>query len=79
VIIFYSVRFGFYKKKSNQNIKKKTKTGSNRLVLVRFLGQKPVQNRFGLVFSVLAKFFLFGLIRFGFFGFKLIKPNRLVF
>jgi len=56
VIIFYSVWFGFYQKKSNQNIKK-TKTGSNQLVLVRFLGQKPVQNRFGSVFSVLAQFF----------------------
>jgi hypothetical protein len=78
VIIFYSVRFGFYQKKSNQNIKK-TKTGSNRLVLVRFLGQKPVQNRFGSVFSGLARFFRFGSVLFGFFGFKLIKPNRLVF
>jgi len=71
VIIFGSVRF-LYKKKviKPKKIKKKqkTKTGSNRPVLVRFgfFGQKPVQTgltwffqfcsvfsvRFSLVFSV---------------------------
>jgi len=60
VIIFGSIRF-LYKKKSNQTeYLKKTETGSNRLVSVRFgfLGQKPVQ-------TSLAWFFRFWL---GFFG-----------
>jgi hypothetical protein len=49
---------------------KKTETGSNRPVSVRFsfLGQKPVQ-------TGLARFFPVW-IRFGFFGFRLIKPDR---
>jgi hypothetical protein len=63
---------------------KKTETGSNRPVSVRFgsivLGQKPVQ-------TGLTRFFRFGSgffpdwVRFGFFGFRLIKlkPNRSVF
>jgi hypothetical protein len=41
------------------------------------------RNRFGLVFSGLSRFgsVFSGLdsVRFGFFGFRLIKPNRLVF
>ena len=93
----FSIRFGlvFIYKKNNQTKNfifwNWTETGSNRLVSVRFLGQKPAQTglarffRFDSVFSVLARFFpvwlgffsdfFFGLgsIRFGFFGFLLIK------
>jgi hypothetical protein len=66
------VRFGFYQKKITKLnfFKKKTETGSNRPVSVRFgfFGQKPVQ-------ISLAGIWL------GFFGFRLIKlkPNRSVF
>ena len=56
-------RFGsVFIKKSNQtkkkNFEKKTETGSNRPVLVRFgfLWQKPVQTGFGSVFSVFSGF-----------------------
>jgi hypothetical protein len=53
------VRFSFYiKKKSNRNLKKKIKTGSNRPVAVCFLGQKPVQTGLAWFFS-LAWFFGF--------------------
>jgi hypothetical protein len=55
VIIFGSFWF-LYIKKSNQTEikKKKTKTGSNRLVLgsVPFFRRKTSLNRFGSVFSV---------------------------
>jgi len=80
-VIFF-VWFGFYKK-SNQTDLKKTKIGSNRPVSVRFgfLEQKPVQTGlarlwlgfflFGSVFS-----FFFVWIQFGFFNFRLIKPNQ---
>jgi len=92
VIIFGSVRFlskkvtkpnFFLKKNRNQ-----TETGSNRPVSVRFFRAKTGSNRFGSVFSVLARFFpvlaRFGLvffwffvsfssIWFGFFGFLFIK------
>jgi hypothetical protein len=69
MIIFGSIRFGFYKKKNNQTEikKKKTETGSNRPVLVRFLGQKPVQTgltrffQFGSIFWFGFVFFRFGL------------------
>jgi hypothetical protein len=82
VIIFGSIRFlskkvtkpnfFFFKKTENEQ-----KTGSNRPVLVwfGFLGKKPVQ-------IGLARFFRFWLgffpvsVRFGFFDFLLIKPNR---
>jgi len=72
----------FFKKNRNR-----TETGSNRPVSV-FLGQKPVQTdlaQFSLFFLVLAWFFRFWLglarfflvfsVRFGFFGFLLIKPK----
>ena len=77
----------FIKKNNQTEIiflkKKKTETGSNRPVSVRFgfLGKnrfKPVWlgfSGFGSVFSVLARFFF--LFRFGFFGFLLIKPNQI--
>jgi hypothetical protein len=68
---------------------KKTETGSNQPVLVRFdfLGQKSVQTdwlsffglaRFWLDFSGLARFFFRFVsvwVRFSFFGFRLIKSN----
>jgi hypothetical protein len=59
VIIFGSVRFGFYQKKVTKPKffkKSKTKTGSNRLVSVRFLGQKPVQTGLDLFFGWLGLF-----------------------
>jgi hypothetical protein len=67
VIIFYSVRF-LLKKNNQIEFKKKTETGSNRPVSVRFdfLDKnrfKPVWLgffRFGLVFLVWIGFFLFG-------------------
>jgi len=70
-----SVRFNLFFRK---------KTGSNRFWL-GFLGFGLVFSGFGSVFSVLARFFRFGSVlarffsvsvRFGFFGFLLIKPNR---
>ena len=75
VIIFSSVWFLYKKKVTKPEFKKKTETGSNPPVSVRFgfLGQKPVQTNlawffwFGSVFSGLALFFS-GLARF-FFGF----------
>jgi len=74
----------FIKNNNQTEIKKKTETGSNRPVLVRFgfLGQKSVL----VGFSVWLVFFRFGSvflvwILFGFFSFRLIKPkpNRPVF
>ena len=67
VIIFCSVRFLSEKNKQTEIFFKKK--------------PKPNRNRFGLVFSVLARFFRFGSVFFGlgsvrFFGFLLIKPNR---
>jgi len=62
----------FLSKKSNQTDIKKTETGSNRPVSVRFFRTKTCSNRFGLVFSVLAMFFS-GLARvFSWFGFGLV-------
>ena len=86
----------FLSNKNNQiEFKKKTETGSNRSVSVRFgfLEQKPVQTgltrffsglaRFGSVFSSLARFFLFGFGSVRFFRFQAYKtepePNRSVF
>ena len=87
-------RFGsVFIKKSNQTeyfFLKKTETGSNRPVSVRFgfLGKKPVQTSldrffwFWLGFLSLARFFWFGSVFFPvfsvsvrFFGFLLIKPK----
>jgi len=87
-------RFGsVFIKKSNQTeffYFKKTETGSNRPVSVRFgfLGKKPVQTGldrffwFWLGFLSLARFFWFGSVFFPvfsvsvrFFGFLLIKPK----
>jgi hypothetical protein len=62
-------------KKNNQTkIKKKKETGSNRSVSIRlsFLEQKPVQIGLTWFFSVWLGFFRF---RFGFFGFRLVKPK----
>jgi hypothetical protein len=72
VIIFGSVRF--LSKKSNQTeifFYKKTETGSNRPVSVRFglFRTKTGSNRLGSVFLGLSS------VRFGFLGFKLIKPK----
>jgi len=104
VIIFGSVRF-LSKKVTKPNFfffEKKTETGSNRPVSVRFgfFGQKPVQTGLARFFRVLARFFRvlarffrfgsvlarlarfcfwffvgFGSVRFGFFGFFVIKSN----
>jgi hypothetical protein len=68
---------------SAESFFKKTETGSNRPVSVRFgfLGQKLVRTglgrffRFGSVFFVWLGFFGLGSVRFGFFGFRLIKPK----
>ena len=60
-------------KKNNQTkiFLKKMKIDSNRLVWVRFFRIKTSSNRFGSVFFCLGSF--------GFFSFRLIKPNRPVF
>jgi hypothetical protein len=90
VIIFGSVRFLSKKvTKPKFFLKKKTETGSNRPVSVRFgfFRAKTGSNQFGSVFPVLARFSRFWLgflsvsVQFGFFGFLLIKPepNRPVF
>jgi hypothetical protein len=61
VFIFGSVWF-LSKKVTKPNLKKKkTETGSNRPVSVRFFRAKPVQ-------TSLARFFWFGSVFFGFFG-----------
>jgi hypothetical protein len=90
VIIFGLVRF--LSKKSNQTeiFLKKTKTEPKlgqtdwfRCGSIWFFRAKTDSNRFGSVFSVLARFgsvffwFFsgFGSVRFGFFGFLLIKPK----
>ena len=72
LLIFYRnnyFRFGFIfiKKIIKSKLKKKTETGSNLLVSVRFdfLEQNTVQTGLARVFSV----------RFNFFGFKLKKPK----
>jgi hypothetical protein len=55
-------------------MKKKTETGSNRPVSVRFgsvFRTKTGSNRFGFVFSVWLGFFSVWVS-----GFRLIKPNR---
>ena len=88
----------FIKKNNQTEIKKKkpkpNRTGSNRLVSVRFFRTKPVWLGFGSVFSVLLGFFGLGWfwlgffsnffsvwVRFGVFGYRFIKlkPNRSVF
>jgi hypothetical protein len=71
VIIFSSIQF-LSKKIIKSNLKKKTETGSNRLVSVRFFRTKTDSNRFGSVFFRYDSFF-FGWVRF---GFRLIKPNQ---
>jgi len=61
---------------------KKTETTSNRPVLVLFFRTKTGSNRFGSVFLFWLGFFRFGLVfflvwvRFGFFGFRLIKLKQ---
>ena len=73
--------FGLVFIKKNNQIKifffKKTKTGSNRPVSVRFFGQKPVQTGLAWFFQFCSVFFRFFSvwIRFGFFSFRLIKPK----
>ena len=73
----FSVRFGFYQKKvTKPNFFKKTKTGSNRLVSVRFFWTKTGSTRFGLVFSVwLVFFFQFGFGSVRFFQFQTCKTK----
>ena len=85
MIIFSSVRFLLKKSNETENFKKKkTETGSNRPVLVRFgsivLGQKPVQTGLTLFFWFGSVFFP-DWVQFMFFGFRLVKlkPNRSVF
>jgi len=72
VIIFGSIRFLSKKVTKPNFFLKKTETESNRLVSVRFFRAKTGSNRFGSVFSG----FLSVSVRFGFFGFLFIKPNR---
>jgi hypothetical protein len=68
-------KLNFFIKKRNRNRFKPTGFDS-----VRFFRTKTGSNRFGSVFSGLARFFsdFFGLgsVRFSFFDFRLIKPNR---
>ena len=74
MIIFSSVRF-LSKKITKPIFFLKTETGSNRPVSVRFFREKTSPNQF---FSVLARFFFTVFlvsVRFGFFGFLLIKPK----
>ena len=86
MIIFSSVRF-LSKKITKPKFffwKKTTETGSNRPVSVRFFRAKTGSNQFGSVFRFwlgFLGFFRFWLgflsvsVRFGFFGFLLIKPK----
>jgi hypothetical protein len=61
VIIFGSVRFGFYKKKVTKPIKKnRSRFKPTGFSSVWFLGQKPVQTGLARFFSGLARLFLFG-------------------
>jgi len=86
VIIFSSVRF--LSKKNNQIEIKKTETepkpGQTDRFWFGFLGPKPVQTGLARLFPVMLGFFgltrffcffCFGSVRFGFFGFRLIKPK----
>jgi hypothetical protein len=68
VLIKKVIKLNFFKKK-------KTETGSNWPVSVWFFRTKTGSNRFGSVF------FGLGSARFGFFRFRLIKPepNRSIF
>jgi len=88
VIIFGSVRFLSTKvtKPKFFFLKKKPKPGQTDRFRFGFFMAKTGSNRFGSVFSVLARFFWFGSVflrffvgfgsvRFGFFGFLLIKPK----
>ena len=84
MIIFGSIRF-LSKKVTKPNFfffKKNRKRTENRVKptgfgLVRFFREKTGSNWFGSVFPVLARFFSgFGSVRFSFFDFLLIKPNR---
>jgi len=74
-LVFIKKKVTKLKKKilKNQNRFKPTGFGS-----VWFFRTKTGSNRFGSVFSSLARFFWVW-VRFGFFGFLLIKPNRPVF
>jgi hypothetical protein len=75
-------------KKKTETEPKPGQTDWFRCGSIRFFREKTDSNRFGLVFSVLAWFLLglarffsgffrfrFGSVRFGFFGFLLIKPK----
>jgi len=61
----------FFLKKKNRNRFKPIGFG--------FLGQKPVQTGLTLFFRFGSVFFGLGSVRFDFFGFRLIKPNQLIF
>jgi hypothetical protein len=81
MIIFGSVRFGFYKKKVTKPIKKKPKpVQTNRFQFGLVFRIKTGSNRVGSVFFRFGSFISVW-VRFGFFGFRLIKPkpNRLIF
>jgi hypothetical protein len=88
MLIFGSVRFGFYQKKVTKPKyffkKNRNQFKLTGFVSVRFFRTKTGSNWFGLFFrfgSVLARFFadlarFFSVwVRFGFFGFRLIKPK----
>jgi len=64
VIIFGLIWF-LSKKVIKSKFFKKTETGSNRLISVRFFRTTTGSNRFGLVFPVLLGFFLIFLFGFG--------------
>jgi len=67
--------FGSYKKNNQIDFfLKKPKPVQTDWFRFGFLGQKPVQIGLARFFSGLAQFF-FVWVRFGFFGFRLIKPK----
>jgi hypothetical protein len=81
VIIFGSVRFLSKKVTKPKFFLKKTETepkpGQTDRFRFGFLGKKPVQTGLARFFRFWLGFFLFwfGSVRFGFFGFLLIKPK----
>jgi len=66
VFIFGSVRFLSKNVTTLNFFFKKTETGSNRSISVRFFRTKTGSNRFGSVFSGLTQFFHFGSVFFRF-------------
>ena len=72
------VQFSFYLKNNKiEFFLKKTETGSNRPVSVWFFRTKTGLARFFPVWlDFFLVFFCLGSVRFGYFDFRLIKPNR---